>query len=421
MRRKLSVLLVALIAQLPALAADSSNTATDPRLQLAFEHLLSAINESASGLWRDPYYTGARDQAAGAAYWAQMLIRTLEEDIVQDPDFPLFRVVDFRIREGADNPDQRYLVAPIHGGERYRIWGCKGSERRLEFQVYSGLPWSEQGGKVVATLSTEQLRTDADGNFEILLDPHQQAGNWLANSASADMVMVRQIFSDWPKEQGGEVHIDRVGYEGSLKPAPSATDMAARLERAAVNFRALVPLWPRFAREHYAQSEVNQLSPLFDPGSAGGVTGRWMSLGEFQLEEDEALVLTTWPSAGNYQGIQLTDRWTSSLEYANRQTSLNADQAWRSADGAYHFVIAHHDPGVQNWLDTTGLHHGFMLLRFDGTNGVPIPAEQSPRLQKIRFQQLHEYLPVDTPAFDADQRKHAIEQRRRHVQQRFGV
>lgn len=84
-------------------------------------------------------------------------------------------------------------------------------------------------------------------------------------------------------------------------------------------------------------------------------------------------------------------------------------------------MISHRDPGVQNWLDTTGLRHGFMLLRFDGTNGVPIPAEQSPRLQKVRFQQLHEYLPADTPTFDAEQRRHAIEQRRRHVQQRFGV
>lgn len=403
------------------LFADDAAPARDPQLERAFDNLLKAIDESSQQLRRDPYYEGSRDQAAGTAYWAQMLIRTLEEDLIQDPDFPLFRVVDFRIREGADNPDQRYLVAPVRGGERYRIRGRRDGERRIEFQLYAGVPWAAGGGKVLAALSTDELRIDADGNFEILLDPNRQAGNWLANPAGGTMVMVRQIFSDWAHERAGEIHIDRVGYEGALKPPLTDADMAARLDRAADNLRALVPLWPEFARTRFAQKEPNTLSPPFDPGAAGGVVGRWMSLGEFDLQPDEALVLTTWPSRANYQGIQLTDRWTSSLEYANRQTSLSTDQAFKSSDGAYHFVIAHRDPGVQNWLDTTGLRHGFLLLRYDGMRGEKIPQAQWPTLQKIRLQDLRKHLPADTPAFTVEQRRQSIEQRRRHVQQRFGV
>jgi hypothetical protein len=92
-----------------------------------------------------------------------------------------------------------------------------------------------------------------------------------------------------------------------------------------------------------------------------------MSNGHFELAPDEALVVTLWPIGARYQGIQLTDPWFSSLEYANRVTSLSADQAHRSADGAYRFVVAARDPGVQNWLDTTGLPKGTLLIRFDGS------------------------------------------------------
>lgn len=70
-----------LLGIMPALADEAP--ASSPALQQAMDELVAAIRDSAAAVRADPYYQGDLEQAAGAAYWAQMLIRTLEEDIVQ--------------------------------------------------------------------------------------------------------------------------------------------------------------------------------------------------------------------------------------------------------------------------------------------------------------------------------------------------
>ncbi|WP_206613563.1 DUF1214 domain-containing protein [Parahaliea mediterranea] len=401
-----------------AITPEAGTANSETQLAQALDRFVQALERSARTLKADPAFSGDRDSAAGVAYWAQMLIRTLEEDIVQDADFPFFREVDFRIREGGDNPDQRYLFSPLRGGAPYRIWGHKAGERRLEIQIYAGTPWTAQGGRVVAVLPEEALHVAPDGSFEVLLGGEPRAHNWLANPPDSSFVMVRQIYAEWP-DTHGDVHIDRVGYEGRLKPGVGAQDMVRRIQRAAANFEELVPLWPTIGRERFAQQQPNTLSPLFDPTAAGGVEGRWMSLGAFELGQDEALILTMWPLGGNYQGVQLTDVWTSSLEYANRQTSLTAEQCYRSADGAYRYIIAHEDPGVQNWLDTTGLENGYLLLRYDGADRPEVPTSLWPGLTLTSFSQARAALPPETPDYSAAARQVAIAQRRRHVQLRF--
>jgi hypothetical protein len=61
------------------------------------------------------------------------------------------------------------------------------------------------------------------------------------------------------------------------------------------------------------------------------------------------------------------------------------------------------------------------LLRYDGMRGQEIAQSAWPHAQKVKFSELHKYLPADTPRYDAAQRRREIEQRRRHVQRRFGV
>jgi hypothetical protein len=48
------------------------------------------------------------------------------------------------------------------------------------------------------------------------------------------------------------------------------------------------------------------------------------------------------------------------------QTSLNLSQVKPNADGNLTYVIAPRDPGVANWLDSSGLHDGFAVLRWQG-------------------------------------------------------
>ncbi len=395
--------------------------ADSARMEAAYGRFADAVREAGEIVKRHPFYRDPVNRASGFAFISGMLIATLEEDLVQDPDFPLFRILDFRIREGGDNPDQRYLFTRVRGDATYRIWGWLGKQSGLEFQLYAGEPWRKGGGRSVSTLPFEDIRFDEDGGFEIFLSPTKRAGNWLENASDASELIVRQVFSDWKNETPGEVHIDRLGFEGKSKPVMTQASMAERLERAADDLTRTVATWPDFVVARYMQAQpANTLSAPADPTAVGGVAGRFMSNGHFELAPDEALVVSLWPIDARYQGIQLTDPWFSSLEYANRQTSLSADQAYRSPDGAYHIVVAARDPGVQNWLDTTGLPKGAMLIRFDGSALESFPKSKVPVARKVRFEALRAALPADTPAFSAAMRDAQIAERRRHVQIRFG-
>jgi len=397
----------------------------DVRLEAAYARFADAVREAGEIVRRHPFYREPANRASAYAFITGMLIATLEEDVVQDFDFPLFRVLDFRIREGGDNPDQRYAFAKVRGDATYRIWGTLGTQRGLEFQLYAGEPWRKGGGRSVSTLAFEDVRFDADGRFEVLLSPEAPKaggpGNWLANAPDATELIVRQVFSDWQGETPGEVHIDRVGFEGKAKPVLAPGDMAARLEKTADDLTRTVATWPEFVRERYFEARpANTLSRPADPTSVGGVKGRFMSNGHFELAPDEALLVTLWPIGARYQGIQLTDPWFSSLEYANRQTSLTADQAHRSADGAYRFVVSARDSGIQNWLDTTGLPNGTILIRFDGSELDRFPPEKVPTAERGKLAEIRARLPRDTPALSAAEREAAIAERRRAVQLRFG-
>lgn len=391
-------------------------------LDRAFDDLVASVADAARAVRAHPFFADAENRPGGYAFLVSMLLSRLEEDVVFDADEPFFRVLDPRIREGGDNPDQRYLLASLRGGETYRIWGWRGNARRIDLQIYAGDPYVPgSGGRSASHLDHEDLTFGADGSFEVVASRQPQPGHWLENPDDATRILVRQVYSDWAHEWSGEIHIDRVGHEGDAKPARTEEDMAGRLARAAANLTTHVRVWPEMVRTNYlARRPPNTISPPFDPGSVGGVPGRWMSSGTWQLEPDEALVVTTWPAGGDYQGIQLADLWFSSLEYANRQTSLTADQAFADDDGAFRFVIGASDPGVANWLDTTGRRRGVILLRYDGTGRVHFDEREHPVAEVVPVAGLAARLPAGTRRVTQEERRSTIAARRRHVQRRFG-
>ncbi|WP_150293905.1 DUF1214 domain-containing protein [Sphingobium estronivorans] len=411
---------ISLVAAALAWAVPASAQSSDSReLDAAWDEFQQATAESATFLRQHPFYRDAENQASAYAYLASLMVARIEEDLVFDGDFPYFRVLDHRIREGGDNPDQRYLMATLNGGETYRVWGRLGKNRRLDFQVYAGDPYVAGGGRSASVLSFDNLKVKPDGTFELWLSPDKRPGNWLENPKDANQLWVRQIFSDWRSETPGDVHIDRVGHEGDLKPVLTDAAMATRLRKAAADLRTHVRVWPTMVDARYLKRAANTIGEPFDPGALGGAPGRFMVSGNFDLAPDEALIVRTWPMSGNYQGIQLADLWFSSLEYGNRQTSLTGDQAARSADGSYYFVIAGRDPGVANWIDTTGRRRGVILLRYDGMKEKTFNPEQYPTATKVKLTEIRKYLPKDTPVVSEEQRGKIMAERRRHVQLRF--
>lgn len=404
-------------------AGEVADEAARERLEGAFDGLVHQLAESAAWLRAHPFYDEPADRAAGHAFLVSMLLTRLEEEVLFDPDHPTFRIVDPRIREGGDNPDQRYLISRLRGGEAYRIWGRIGTERRLDLQVYAGDPYVfGSGGRSAGYLAHEELTVAPDGSFEVVASAERPAsGDWIENPPDGTRILVRQVYGEWVDHGMGEVHIDRIGHEGDARPVLTEDEMADRLERATAGLATHVEVWPEILRQFYVEGQpANQVSVPFDPGALGGVSGRFMCHAVWDLAPGEALVVTTWPMGGDYQGIQLADLWWSSLEYANRQTSLTGDQAVLGPDGAFTFVVAGTDPGVANWLDTTGRPRGIVMLRFDGMRG-PFAEDRRPVARVVRLEDLDAALPEGTARVTAEERRRHLAERRRHVQVRFGT
>jgi hypothetical protein len=385
-------------------------------LQASYDQFVRSLAEAGDFVEGHRWYGTEREQAEAYRHIMRILISALEERGLSDVDFPYFRVIRPRSKSGMDNSDQRYLAVALDGGSDYRVWGTRGSSRRLDFVLYEDIVQ----GRTLSSLSTDDLVVAGDGSFELLISPQKQSGNWLKSEAVPLKLLVRQIHSDWATELPGEVHIDRLGGDIGFGPKMNASIMSRRLDAVTEDFSTRVRHWPEFSRTRLAVAPANWLAPPLDTGGVGGLPGRLMVGGHFDLLEEEALIIKSYPTNARYQGIQLGHHWWESLDYADRQTSLTADQSSLSSDGAYYHVVAHRDPGVANWLDTDGFQRGVIFMRYDGMAPAIIPDGEEPRAEKVPFSKIHEHMPADEPKISRQQRDAEIAIRRRHVQRRFG-
>jgi hypothetical protein len=79
--------------------------------------------------------------------------------------------------------------------------------------------------------------------------------------------------------------------------------------------------------------------------------------------------------------------WYVSLDFINHQTSLTADQARHDPDGNIRFVVSERDPGVANWLETTGHSRGYLQIRWQRT-AREFTAADGPTVEVVDFDEL---------------------------------
>jgi hypothetical protein len=138
--------------------------------------------------------------------------------------------------------------------------------------------------------------------------------------------------------------------------------------------------------------------------------------GVFSIQADEALIVELERAPdGPYWGFMLGDVWSRCLPFSRHQTSLNDSQSHQDADGAYRFVVAIGDPGVANWLDTTGHEDGEIFFRNYLTMDAIVPT-----VEKVKLDQVTASLPPDTSMVTPAQRDAALRFRREGFVRLYG-
>jgi hypothetical protein len=415
-----------------------------------------------------------RNLAEGYRYLLGFLYGAIGRAL-DDPMFPTFRrAIEPMDKATIDNADAVYLYAPIDGNESYVVRARCGDTRHwrgepaltsgrkapqyIIFETPSGFagdsgsitelrPGSRANGGV---LDSAKIAVEADGSFEVLLAPERpkgHTGNFIATKTARNVrkpdgsselqeyvsrwVVLRELFHDWEHEDLLDLEIVRKGSEGQHPPALDPARAAAQMRRVGEIVNNQMRFWNEFyavTLETYQDmnGDGKQFMPTNDMNAAnaaslatgGGQATNVYSGGVFDLGEGEALLIeNAVPVTPAYSGFHLSNLWGESLDFANHQSSLNIFQAEPDADGVRRYVIAHRDPGVPNWVDTTGLPGGFLTFRWAYSE---LPSQlPTVKVTKIQFGEILEHLPAGTRTVSPEERRKAIEIRQRHVQRRY--
>ena len=428
----------------------------------------------------DPKYfppeASPRVLAEGYRYLAGFVHHGIERAFHEDPDFPAFRnALSIFNKSTIENPDAVYFYAPIDGSKPYlvkakvedfRHWRgeprAKGrvAPQYLIFEVATG-PMAGDTGKLselmpgfrtgFGTLDTADLQIDDEGNIEILLAPEKPAdwtGNYICTRKPpskkapekgdryAGYISGRQLFYDWENEESAHLSITALETEGCGSPALNPERAAESLRRMGSIIRGQMRFWLEFydvvldCNQDHTERGGQYFMPINgynEPNGAsadtcGGMSTNIYAGGIYDLKEDEAfLVEATFTGTPVYTSFHLGNMWGESPEYANNQSSLNDFQMHRGEDGVQRWIVAHKDPGVQNWIDTTGLPKGYLSHRWAYSQ---IPDKKDwPKItgKVIPFSEIDAHFPADTPRVTPAERREAIKIRQEHVKRRYRV
>ena len=272
-------------------------------------------------------------------------------------------------RWGIDNPDTQYFVVPLEAASSYVITGKRHAPGPVDSNFSYGT-LDEWG--TIANIGHDQLQIGADGTYTISLDdkPANGRANHIQLTAAGDTLFIRNTLSDWASENVDSISVKRVA---GPPPGPVPNDNTLAAMTIARLHTTLSHVIEHLQAPIY-RLPVNVLPQPGAPGDKAGflVTQR-NAIGHFRLGADDALVATIDPGGAAYTTFPITNVWGVTPSYWSHQSSLNNHQAIPNPNGTITVVLSAWDPGVYNWVDTSGLEEGFVMLRWQR-----LPKQASP-------------------------------------------
>jgi Protein of unknown function (DUF1214) len=316
------------------------------------------------------------------------------------------------------NVDNVFRVIPVDNVSHYEIRANPGSGKiptQWTVQLIHSVALGTGPETIYSVLMDTDIRTEPDGSFTLSVGPKAANGqpNHIQTVPGAGLLLIRDTIEHWEDESPYALEVRRI--DG---PAPGTPETEGTLaDKAAELVRTEVPIVVKAKSNTFFKGEPNTLpSPRVREG------GRWglSSAGHFKLADDEALVLVLDPIGAKYLSVQLANAWLGSLDCIHHTASLNIAQALPNANGSYTFVISTHDPGIHNWLDTTGLHEGSFFVRWQK---LPQPLGGSDaavrEVKLIKLADLATALPSEARKVSAEERKKQLVDRSAAYLRRF--
>lgn len=370
-------------------ATESGSTAPPDPLTAPF---LAAVAEAEKLIATAEFVRSEQDLAEGYDYLAASVAACLRLSGAHGTSHPFFMSsTGPYAKMGLDNPDTIYYHANIEPDAEYVVSGVRGSTVDLSFQVLKGDYTATEVPGGQDAFDDRRIPIAADGSFSIRFGPARADAEpgYFALGEGASMLAVREVYSAWT-EQRGSIRIERVDTVGTAPVEPDLARLRKRYRAAGNMLLTRVHTWFNFPKWFYLDLPVNTLTaPRLTPG---GLSTQYSSVGHFDLADDEALVITVPKSDAPYQGFQLGSLWYISLDYVNHQTSLNHAQAQVDPDGMIRMVVSKQDPGVANWIETTGRTRGIAQFRWQRTDREMTTAD-GPTVQLVPIDAVAQHLP----------------------------
>jgi hypothetical protein len=455
-----------------AMAITAPHAKADPAYQPALDQLLEAMHQAAAYDAALPFATADSDtmlmtglQNTNYELLSAGLSRVTElfnGVFFQSPEAVATDAADSRQYFQFFTPDIYYhATAGLAPGATYELTGTVGKGTEALAIATEAITGSTAVSKESLELD-HGLVVNPDGTFTVDIGPTMPTGavNFIndtdATTNGDASLLIRDVLGDWAQGPGSiSIHCvsDCPAFFSipSTGIFPGADSSAAEMGALAGTstppitsvdsllttlFTAFSNIVGPFNQENMGLAQVagidlppNTMSALAPETSvfATGLPSADVSGGNFDLSPDQALIVQVPDVPSAYSGIELMNVFGAALPFTLAQTTLNNTTAFADPDGYTYYVVSATNPGVANWLDTSGLSSGEIFARFenlpDGVDptGLPVTTEVVP------VADVANYLPADTPivspaeyAADMSQRvlsyDYALDLSREHAQ-----
>ncbi len=408
------------------IATTAQRDAEDLALRLIQRPELQKARGVAEFLWREGMRYPAADQM-------DLFDRTMEEyvfhyamrAVASDPHTPhaiRFMAPPHRwfgrdvpgARWGGDSPDFIYRMIPVEHGGSFRIrvrptCSSPGSSH------YAQMSDSTSAPTILNLLDVIDYPLDANGELVITVDdtPADGRTNHIQTLPGAQQIWVRDALGDWTAQSCNALMIERL--DRPARGPLSEEELAQRAAKALVDGVYYI-YWCIMT---CITLPVNEMSTPMSSAGFGGMPTQYTAKVNLKLAPDEAYIVRANDAGARFRNFCPSDKFMLSLNYWEKLGHLNMCQMAPDEDGLFTYVVAHHDPGVHNWIDSGGLEQFIIGQRWQAFGPGGPTEEPSITGRVVKFADLEREVPKGARRIDAAGRAAQLAERKKGYQARF--